>query len=190
MRLVLASTSPYRRELLERLGVPFEVAAPWVDETLAANEAPEKAVRRLALAKAQAVAARETDALVLASDQLASLADEPLGKPGTAANAVAQLRAMAGATVTYCTAVAVIAPGFEDVEELDLSRVTLRRPSQAEIERYVDRARPLDCAGSLKLEGAGIALCKRIETNDPTALIGLPLIATARLLRERGFDIP
>lgn len=187
---MLASTSPYRRELLERLGVPFDVAAPQVDEALEASEAPRDAVVRLAVAKARAVAAREPEAVVLASDQLASLDGRPLGKPGTAANAVAQLGAMAGATVTYCTALAIIAPGFADATGLDLSRVTLRRLGGKEISRYVEAARPLDCAGALKLEGAGIALCERMETNDPTALIGLPLIATARLLRERGFEIP
>lgn len=190
MRLVLASTSPYRRALLERLALPFDVAAPGVDEGLAAGERPETAVVRLALAKARAVTARFPGALILASDQLASLAGRPLGKPGNRERALEQLAAMGGATVTYCTAVAVVSPGGTEVTTLDLSRVSLRQAEAAELERYIAAENPVDCAGALKLEGAGIALCERIETDDPTALIGLPLITVSRLLREHGFAAP
>ncbi|MGH8272741.1 MAG: Maf family protein [Gammaproteobacteria bacterium] len=189
--LILASTSRYRRELLARLGITFETAAPHVNETLADGEAPADAALRLARAKARAVAEQRPEALVLASDQLADLDGTALGKPRDAAEARRRLAQMSGQTLTYCTAIALLAPGAERPETfLDESRVYLRAYDEEEISRYVAAANPLDCAGGLKLEGLGAALCERIETADPTALIGLPLIATARLLRAAGYPLP
>lgn len=190
MQVVLASTSPYRRELLARLGIPFDTLAPKVDESPLAGESPEALVKRLADAKAQAGHRERAGALVIGSDQMASLEGDPLGKPGTAEAAVEQLQAMAGHEIIYCTAVAVNGPDGQAREHLDISRVRLRKLDQATIERYVAAEKPLDCAGALKLEGLGISLCEHIETRDPTALIGLPLIATARLLRIHGLAIP
>lgn len=190
MRLILASTSPYRRELLRRLGVEFTPTPARVDESLHAEETAQAAVVRLALAKARAGARAHPDAAVLASDQLAAVGDLALGKPGTHAAAAAQLTAMSGHSVTYCTALALVAPRGDPATALDISRVTLRRLGAEEIARYLAAEEPFDCAGALKLEGRGIALCERVDTSDPTALIGLPLIATARLLRAQGFRIP
>lgn len=190
MRLVLASTSIYRRRLLARLGLDFDAVAPGIDEALAPGESPQQAVERLAAAKAGAGAARAPGALIVASDQLASLDGEPLGKPGSADAAMRQLAAMSGREIQYCTALVVLGPEGRADSAVDLSRVRLRDLSPGEIERYVAAENPVDCAGALKLEGLGIGLCISIDTSDPTALIGLPLIATARLLRERGFAIP
>ncbi len=189
--LILASSSPYRRELLERLDLDFEVLPPEVDENLHAGETPAEAALRLARAKARAVADRRPGALVLASDQLASFDGQALGKPRDAAMARRWLMQMSGRTVTYHTAIALLAPGASDAAtHLDHSRVGLREFKDEEIARYLDRATPLDCAGALRLEGLGATLCERIETEDPTALIGLPLIATARLLRAAGCALP
>lgn len=190
MRLVLASTSPYRRELLARLGVPFDTFASQVDESPLPGERPEALVTRLAIAKAEAGERDNPDAIVIGSDQAANLGGHPLGKPGTAARAIGQLQSMAGHEVVYCTAVAVHQPGRESRVHLDTSRVRLRQLGMGEIQRYIEAEQPLDCAGALKLEGLGIALCEYIETRDPTALIGLPLIATAQLLRAHGIAIP
>ena len=188
--LVLGSTSPYRRELLARLKLPFEVAAPEVDETPNPGEAPEKLARRLALAKAREVSARFPQAVVIGSDQVADLAGEPLGKPGTHERAVAQLRQMQGQTVVFQTAVAVVcrATGFE---QLDLAavRVKFRALTDSEIEAYLLAEQPYDCAGSAKSEGLGIALLEAIDNDDPTALVGLPLIRTCRLLRAAGLRL-
>ncbi|MBB3195152.1 septum formation protein [Roseateles terrae] len=190
-RLVLGSTSPYRRELLQRLQWPFEVAAPAVDETPLPGEAPEALARRLALAKARAVAAIHPDALVIGSDQVADLDGQPLSKPGDHARAVAQLRAMRGRTVIFHTALAVVceATGFE---AHDLARIEVRfRPlSDEEIEHYLRAEQPYDCAGSAKAEGLGISLLEAIVSDDPTALIGLPLIRTCQLLRQAGLSLP
>jgi len=190
MRLVLASSSPYRRELLARLGVPFDTAAPQVDESPLRGERPEEMVTRLAIAKAEAGVENDPDAVVIGSDQTANLEGRSLGKPGTAAAAVSQLQSMAGHDIVYCTAVAVHRPGHESRVHLDTSRVRLRQLGMEEIQRYIEAEQPLDCAGALKLEGLGIALCEYIQTRDPTALIGLPLIATAQLLRAHGIAIP
>ena len=190
MRLVLASTSPYRRELLARLGVPFDTSAPEVDESPLSGESPDELVIRLAIAKAEAGARQNPDAIVIGSDQTANLDGRPLGKPVTAAAAISQLQSMAGREIAYSTAVAVHLSGHESHVHLDASRVRLRRLGMDEIRRYVEAEQPLDCAGALKLEGRGIALCEYIETTDPTALIGLPLIATAQLLRAHGIAIP
>lgn len=189
--LILASTSRYRRKLLVRLGISFDTAAPDVDETLADGEGPADAVLRLARTKAQAIAEHYPEALVLAGDQLADFDGTALGKPRDTAEAEQRLAQMAGQTLTYCTAIALLAPGAYEAETfLDESRVYLRAYDEKEIRRYVAAANPLDCAGGLKLEGLGAALCERIETADPTALIGLPLIATARLLRAAGYTVP
>lgn len=190
MRLVLASTSPYRRQLLARLRLAFETCAPGIDETLAAGESAEQAVARLAAAKAEAGAAQAPAALVIGSDQLAALDDAALGKPASAEAAMQQLTAMSGREITYYTALAVRAPEGTVLTHIDRSRVSLRKNTPREIARYLAAERPFDCAGALKLEGLGIALCDHIETADPTALIGLPLIATARLLRAQGLAVP
>ena len=189
--LILGSTSPYRRALLQRLRLDFTVAAPDVDETALPGEAPRDLALRLALAKAHAVAAHNPGAVVIGSDQVANLAGQPLGKPGTHERATAQLRQMSGHSVIFQTAVAVVCPetGFEQV---DLAPVVVRfrELSDAEIERYLRAEQPYDCAGSAKSEGLGISLLDAIDSDDPTALIGLPLIRTCRMLRAAGLVLP
>lgn len=189
--LVLGSTSRYRRELLERFRLPFECAAPDVDETPHAGEAPGTLALRLALAKAQAVAAQFPNAVVIGSDQVADLNGQPLGKPLVHDKAVRQLRAMSGQTVQFHTAVAVVcqASGFVQ-SDTAVVRTVFRALNDAEIERYLRAEEPYDCAGSAKSEGLGITLLDAIESDDPTALIGLPLIRTARLLRAAGVVLP
>ncbi|MBV7427591.1 MULTISPECIES: nucleoside triphosphate pyrophosphatase [unclassified Acidovorax] len=189
--LVLGSTSRYRRELLQRLNLPFDVAAPDVDETPRPGEAPRALALRLAVAKAQAVARQHPDAVVIGSDQVADLAGDPLGKPGHHERAVQQLRQMRGQTVVFQTAVAVVcaATGFEQVD-LAAVEVKFRDLSDAEIERYLRAEQPYDCAGSAKSEGLGIVLLDAIVSDDPTALIGLPLIRTCRMLRAAGLVLP
>jgi len=189
--LILGSTSRYRRELLQRLHLPFEVVAPDVDETPLPGEAPSVLALRLALAKAHAVAQRHPNAVVIGSDQVADLAGEPLGKPGTHERAVAQLQRMRGQTVVFQTALAVVclATGFAQ-QDLAPVRVRFRDLSDAEIDRYLRIEQPYDCAGSAKSEGLGIALLDAIDSDDPTALVGLPLIRTCRLLRAAGVAIP
>ncbi len=189
-RLVLGSTSRYRRELLERLRIPFEVAAPEVDETPLPGEAPAALATRLALAKARAVAQRYPEAVVIGSDQVADLHGQPLGKPGDHARATAQLRSMRGQTVVFQTALAVVclASGFEQADLAEV-KVVFRDLSDAEIEAYLQAEQPYDCAGSAKSEGLGIALLARIDNDDPTALVGLPLIRTCQMLRAAGIAI-
>lgn len=189
-RLILGSTSRYRRELLERLRWPFEVAAPGVDETPHPGESPAALARRLALAKARAVSAAHPDAVVIGSDQVADLDGRSIGKPGTHERAVEQLRAMSGRSVVFQTAVAVVreVSGFVD-EVLVPVTVRFRRLSGAEIEHYLRAEQPYDCAGSARSESLGIALLDAIESDDPTALVGLPLIRTAALLRAAGIDV-
>ena len=188
--LILASTSPYRRELLGRLRLPFDCTRPDVDETPLRAENPAQLVRRLARAKAEAVAARHPDdAWVIGSDQAAEIEGQILGKPGGRQAAIAQLTAMSGRTVRFHTAVS-LHRGPHTLEALDLTQVRFRRLSAAEIERYVDAEQPFDCAGSFKCEGLGISLFEAIESHDPTALIGMPLIALAGLLREAGYAVP
>ncbi|EER61292.1 maf protein [Acidovorax delafieldii 2AN] len=189
--LVLGSTSRYRRELLSRLNLPFETAAPHVDETPLAGETPRALALRLALAKAHAVARQYSQAVVIGSDQVADLHGTPLGKPGTHERAVAQLRQMSGQTVVFQTAVAVVcaATGFEQVD-LAPVEVRFRALSDSEIERYLRIEEPYDCAGSAKSEGLGIALLDAIVSDDPTALIGLPLIRTCRMLRAAEVVLP
>ena len=190
MRLVLASTSPYRRELLARLHLPFDTQRPEVDESAHPGEAPAALVARLALAKAAAVAEREPGAWVIGSDQVAELDGAPLGKPGNREHAIAQLAAMSGRAVAFRTAVALTGPEGRQLTALDTTTVRFRTLAGDEITRYVEAEQPFDCAGSFKAEGLGIALFEAIESQDPTALIGLPLIATAALLREAGFAVP
>jgi septum formation protein len=189
-RLILASTSPYRRELLSRLRLPFETARPEVDETPLPGETPRPLAERLAAAKADVIARREPRAFVIGSDQVAELDGTPLGKPGSRDAAIAQLGAMSGRRILFRTALCVKREGDPPRTAIDTTAVLFRPLSLAEIERYVDVEQPLDCAGSFKSEGLGIALFDAIESSDPTALIGLPLIATARLLREAGFALP
>ena len=189
-RLVLASTSRYRAALLERLGLPFLVAAPGLDETALPGEAPAQTTLRLAEAKARAVAVRFPDALVIGSDQIADCAGEPVGKPGSRDAAFAQLRALSGKTVVFHTGVALVdAASGRCASTLVNVASTFRTLDTTEIGAYLDREAPFDCAGSVKSEGLGIALFERIESSDPTALIGLPLIALCRLLRGEGIDI-
>lgn len=189
-RLILASTSPYRKELLERLRLPFDTMRPDVDESPRPGESPTALAERLAVAKAGVIARREPAAFVIGSDQVAELDGRPLGKPGTRDGALAQLGAMSGRAVHFRTAVCVQHGDQAHRLAIDTTTVHFRALSFAEIERYVDAEQPLDCAGSFKSEGFGITLFDAIGTNDPTALIGLPLIATARLLREAGFVLP
>ena len=188
-RLILASTSRYRRELLERLRLPFDVLSPDLDETALPGEAPAALAQRLALAKAYAVAQRHPNAVVIGSDQVADLAGEAIGKPGTHERAVAQLRRMRGHTVVFQTAVAVVcaANGYTGAALVPVT-VRFRPLADTEIEHYLRAEQPYDCAGSAKAETLGIALLDAIESDDPTALIGLPLIKTCALLREAGID--
>lgn len=188
--LILGSTSRYRKELLARLCIPFQVEAPEVDETPQAQEAPKDLALRLALAKARAVADKYPDAVVIGSDQVADLEGEPLGKPGNHTNAVKQLKRMRGKTVIFQTALSVVcvATGFEQTD-LAAVKVTFRDLTDAEIESYLKAEEPYDCAGSAKSEGLGIALLAAIDNDDPTALIGLPLIRTCHMLRAAGVKL-
>lgn len=204
-RLVLASTSTYRRELLSRLGLPFSCAAPQVDESPRPAEPPRDLAWRLAQAKARAVAASLSseaalsqgaqadgpgDIVVIGSDQVADLDGQPLGKPGSHERAVAQLRAMRGRTVQFHTAVCVQRPltGFAECG-IDSVAVTFRDLSDEDIDTYLRLEQPYDCAGSARCEGLGISLLARIGSDDPSSLIGLPLILTTQLLRQAGLDV-
>jgi septum formation protein len=188
-RLILASTSRYRRELLQRLRLPFDVISPGVDEAALAGEGPAALATRLALAKAQAVAAGAADAVVIGSDQVAELDGRAIGKPGSHELAAGQLTLMSGQRVVFHTAVAVVRRdrGFERALLAPVS-VVFRHLASDEIERYLQLDAPYDCAGSAKSESLGVALLERIDSDDPTALIGLPLIRTCALLREAGLD--
>lgn len=188
-RLILASTSPYRRELLARLRMPFDTLSPGVDEDPLPAEAPLALAQRLALHKARAVATQHPEAVVIGSDQVAELDGLALGKPGAHDRAVQQLRAMRGREVRFHTAVAVLcaAAGFEQQAVATVS-VRFRDLTDAEIEQYLHLEQPYDCAGSAKCETLGIALVEAIDSDDPTALIGLPMIRTAAMLRAAGLD--
>ncbi|MGQ3050293.1 MAG: Maf family nucleotide pyrophosphatase [Roseateles sp.] len=186
-QLILASTSRYRQELLTRLRLPFEAVAPGVDETALAGEVPAALAERLALAKARTVAAMRPGAIVIGSDQVADLGGEAIGKPGNHDAAAAQLRRMSGQEVVFQTAVAVVAPGLAAIERAEV-RVRFRGLSDAAIEHYLRADQPYDCAGSAKVESLGIALLQAVESDDPTALIGLPLIRTCALLRRAGLE--
>ncbi len=189
-QLILGSTSKYRRELLVRLRIPFDCIPPEVNETPLAGETPRNLALRLALAKAKAVAALWPDAVVIGSDQVADLNGESLGKPGNFERATKQLKAMRGQTVIFQTALAIVckATGFEQVD-ISAVRVVFRDLSDEEITAYLLAEEPYDCAGSAKSEGLGIALLERIDSDDPTALVGLPLIRTAKMIAAAGIKI-
>ena len=194
--LILASTSRYRRELLTRLRLPFSCVAPGVDETRQPGERPVDLVKRLASAKASAVALRHPEAWVIGSDQVAVRVDHflgelVLGKPGTPALCTEQLRGCSGSTLSFITAVAVIRHQDHAAHEfLDTTRVVFRTLDETTIARYIALESPLDCAGGFKSEGLGISLCESIDNTDPSALIGLPLINLSKALRAVGFDLP
>lgn len=189
-RLVLASTSPYRRELLARLRLPFDIRAPGVDEIALAGEAPRETAMRLAQSKARAVAPSCAGALVIGSDQVASLDGKSIGKPGTHELAVSQLQAMRGKCVTFHTALALLntTSGAMKIVEVPTA-VYFRNCSDDEIEHYLAMERPYDCTGSARIEGLGVALVERIVSDDPSALIGLPLMQLVTLLRSEGVRI-
>ena len=188
--LILGSTSVYRRALLERLRIPFTVVAPEVDEATLAGETPEQTAIRLALAKAHAVARSWGDSVVIGSDQVADLHGEAIGKPGDFERACSQLQRMSGQTVVFHTAVAVVCQAQQFVAQAVVPvRVRFRTLTDAEITHYLLAETPYDCAGSAKSEGLGIALLERIDNSDPSALVGLPLIETARMLRAAGIPI-
>jgi septum formation protein len=193
-RLVLGSSSPYRRELLSRLHLPFDTCSPDIDESPLPGEAPRALAERLSRAKARRVAELmaergEADVVVIGSDQVADLAGQCLGKPGNHAGATTQLRAMSGQTVHFHTALTVLRTGTQHARtEVHSVAVTFRTLSEATIERYLALEQPFDCAGSAKVESLGIALLSEVRSDDPTTLIGLPMIAVARLLREMGLD--
>ena len=190
VRLVLASSSLYRRELLERFGLPFAWRAPDIDETPHAGELPLGLVRRLALAKTRTLAAAFPAGLIIGSDQVAVIAGQALGKPGSEARAITQLEAVSGRTVRYLTSVCLLDAASRAFEiEVVSSDVRFRHLHPQRIRNYVRRERPFDCAGSFKCEGLGIALFEAISADDPTALIGLPLIALAAMLARAGLDI-
>jgi septum formation protein len=189
--LVLASGSSYRRALLARLGLPFRQEAPGVDERIAAGEAPAEAVLRLARAKAATVLARHPGAIVIGSDQLAVRGDEILGKPGDSARAVEQLTRSSGRQVEFLTGVCLLSAAHPDTaeEHMDITRVVFRTLTGEEIRNYVEWDMPYDCAGGFRAEGLGIALFERIDSQDPTGLIGLPLIWLAQALRRLGLPV-
>lgn len=190
--LILGSTSRYRRELVERLNLSFTTVSPDVDETPLPGEAPGALALRLALAKAHAVAALHPEAIVIGSDQVSDLHGQPMGKPGTHERAVEMLRAMRGQTVMFHTAVAVVcqATGFAQSDVAVIRTVFRSDLSDDAIERYLRAEQPYDCAGSAKSEGLGISLLDAIHSDDPTALIGLPMIRTCRMVRAAGIALP
>jgi len=190
MKLVLASTSRYRRELLSRLHVPFEVLAPDVDETPLPGESPSATALRLSVLKAQAAAASCPDALIIGSDQVLMLGEAQLGKPGNYANAFAQLKAMQGRAMVFHTALTLLNSRTGRTQTRDVpTTVHIRRLSDAQIAAYLEKEKPYDCAGSAKSESLGIALMERMDSADPTALIGLPLMALTGMLANEGFDV-
>jgi septum formation protein len=189
-KLLLASTSRYRRALLERFGLPFETLSPGIDEIRLPNEAPMEMAHRLARMKAEAISQRHAGAVVIGSDQLAAYGQQVLGKPDSEQRCRDQLRSMSGQRVEFYTAVHVIDTKGSHHAHVDVTTVTFRPLKDDEIERYVTRERPLDCAGGFKVEGLGITLFERIDSQDPTALIGLPLIWLAGALRRAGFTLP
>jgi septum formation protein len=189
--LILASASPYRRELLSRLALPFETLAPEVSEAPIAGESHSDRALRLALAKARAVLQRRPQAVVIGSDQVAAAGDEVLGKPGDAAGARAQLSSLSGRSARFYTACAVLGASHGvQLAHVDTTTVVFRTLAAEEIDRYLAREQPYDCAGSFKAEALGISLLDDIESQDPTALIGLPLIWLAGALRGAGFSVP
>ncbi len=189
MQLVLASTSRYRRELLSRFGLPFEVAAPDVGETPLPSEAPSQTALRLAESKARAVSNQYPDSLIIGSDQVLMLQNEQLGKPGNFANAFTQLKKMQGNAMVFHTALCLFNSRSGNIQLRDIpTTIHIRALSDAQIESYLNKEQPYDCAGSARAEGLGIALIARYETSDPNALIGLPLIALTEMLAHEGVD--
>lgn len=189
-KIVLASTSPFRRELLSRLGILFEIAAPRIDEVALSGEAAPVTAARLAEAKARAVRKNFPDALIIGSDQVADLDGEHVGKPGTHENAVRQLQRLRGHTVIFHTALVLLDAASGRVQKRVVpTTVTFRSPSNAQIESYLRREQPYDCAGSAKSEGLGIALIARLEGSDPNALVGLPLIELVSMLKILGIEV-
>ena len=191
MQLILASTSRYRRELLQRFGLPFDTARPEVDETALPGESPAATAERLSVEKARAVAAHHPQALIVGSDQVACMGIQRFGKPGTTENAIAQLKSMRGNAVVFHTGVALVNAETGRIQVCGVpTRVQFREMDDTEIARYVEKEMPLDCAGSAKAEALGITLLDALSTDDPTALIGLPLIALSRMLRAEGVPLP
>ncbi len=190
MRLILASTSPFRKAILEKLRLTFETMAPEVDETPLPGESPQQLVERLAIAKARAIAAQLKEGLVIGSDQVAVIGDEILGKPGNHENAVAQLELAAGKRVTFLTGLALLNAATGRVQaEVVPFHVVFRQLSRQQIENYLKAEQPYNSAGSFKSEGLGIALFERLEGDDPNTLIGLPLIRLIRMLEKEGFEV-
>lgn len=187
--LILASSSPYRAAMLERLGVPFTTRTSGIDETAEPGETPESLARRLALAKAEHVAAGEIDTLVLGADQVASVNGEILGKPGGRDRAIEQLGRMSGEEVVYLSAIALLDQNRQRVDVVP-TRLRFRQLNRDEIVRYVDRDAPFDCAGSMRSEAGGIALLESMSSEDPTAIIGMPLIRISQWLRDIGYRVP
>ena len=190
MQLVLASTSPYRRELLARLGVPFEVAAPDVDETPLPGESPDDTAQRLSILKARAVAEKLPDALIIGSDQVALLEGRQLGKPGSHENAVEQLRSMRAKTLEFHTALTLLNARTGRAQTANVPvRLVMRDYTDAQIDAYLRKDQPYNCCGSARSESLGIALIARYETEDPNALVGLPLIKLTEMLANEGLDV-
>lgn len=187
--LVLASGSPYRAALLDRFGLPFETCSSDFDETPRPGESPDALVRRLSLGKAQSVAPIRPEAIVIGADQVAVLGDQVLGKPGTRERAIEQLTRMSGREVHFLSGMALIGPGIQRVDIVP-TVLEFRALGVHEIERYVDHDAPLDCAGAIRSEALGVALLERLSGDDPSALIGLPLIRLAEWLRDAGFQLP
>jgi septum formation protein len=191
MKIILGSTSPFRRELLQRLGLGFEVDAPNIDETMHTGEQPEAFVQRLAVEKAQAVAARHMDSLVIGSDQVACIGQNILGKPGTRDKAIAQLSEASGKRVSFYTGLCLLNSANGNMQVVcEPFHVYFRELSRTQIERYLDAEEPYNCAGSFKSEGLGISLFERMEGDDPNALIGLPLIRLISMLHQEGIVVP
>lgn len=189
-RLILASSSPWRCELLERLSIPFDIMAPEIDETPRNNESPQQLVERLAIEKAQAIAQEQRDALIIGSDQVAVHGDKIVGKPHTHENAVQQLREASGKNITLYTGLALVNAGSGKVQsEVVPYRVVFRELTDEQIETYLRKEQPYKCAGSVKSEGLGIALLERFEGEDPNTLIGLPLIRLIRMLENEGLRV-
>jgi septum formation protein len=189
--LILASTSRYRRALLERIAPPFDALAPGVSEAAAGGESPRERAARLSLAKARAVAEKHPQAIVIGSDQVCAAGQRMLDKPGDEQTCRSQLSALSGHTANFYTGCAVVGiEGGITLEHLDITTVTFRRLSETEINRYVAREKPFDCAGGFKVEALGITLFESVESRDPTALIGLPLIWLSGALRQAGYLLP
>jgi septum formation protein len=190
MKLILASTSRYRRELLSRLHMPFDVVSPHVDETPMSGESPSQTALRLSVLKAQAVTSQFPDALIIGSDQVLMLDSEQLGKPGNYENACAQLKKMQGRAMVFHTALTLLNSKTGHTQTRDIPTVVhIRKLTHAQIEAYLKKEEPYDCAGSARSESLGIALMERVDSPDPTALIGLPLMALTEMLANEGIDV-